>query len=369
VSVVGSAKIDSAPFPLLPVRTIWTLALNSQLTVPPVFDAERVYFAIVGERLVAYTIADGAQLWMVAARPLTEPAVGDDLVFCAEPDELVARRISDGSVAWRQPLADALSAPLRWQGGWLIAVSSKGVAFMYRGTDGQLLWQRDIGSAAHASTALAADRLYIPTGDGRVVALKVDTGEPVWDRRLGGPANDVLVLDDRLYVGSMDNFFYCLMTKDGRVDWRWRTGGDVIGVPAVDDHHIYFVSLDNVLRSLNRVSGAQQWMKPLPVRPVWGPLKVVDRLFVGGQSATLHAFSLKDGRPDGTLDVGAEVAAAPHNVASPGAMLPVVMVVTRDLAKGAAARLVTRRIEPQTNPLNDPLPNVIKMSPSPQAKP
>jgi eukaryotic-like serine/threonine-protein kinase len=369
VSVVGSAKIDSAPFALLPPRVIWTLALNSPLTVPPAFDAERAYFGIDGERLVAYTIADGAQLWLVSARPLTQPAAGDDLVFCVEPDELVARRVSDGSVAWRQPLSDALSAPVVWHGGWLIAVTAKGSALMYRATDGQLLWQREIGSPAHAPPAAAVDRLYIPTGDGRVVALRVDTGEPVWDRRLGGPANDVLVLDDRLYVGSMDNFLYCLMTKDGRVDWKWQTGGDVIGVPAFDDRHVYFVSLDNLLRSLDRVSGAQQWMKPLPVRPVWGPLKVVDRLFVGGQSATVHAFSLRDGRPDGQLDAGAELDAAPHNVAGPEAPLPVVMVVTRDIAKGAAARLVTRRIEPQANPLSDPLPNAIKMGAAAPTRP
>ena len=144
----------------------------------------------------------------------------------------------------------------------------------------------------------------------------------------------------------------------------------VFGIAAVDDHHIYFVSLDNVLRSLNRISGAQQWMRPLPVRPVWGPLKVVDRLFVGGQAATLHAFDLKDGRPAGTLGAGAEVAAAPRLVSSSApAMLPVVMVVTRDIAKGAAARLVTRRLEPETDPLTDPLPNVIKMGSAVPSRP
>jgi len=146
------------------------------------------------------------------------------------------------------------------------------------------------------------------------------------------------------------------------VDWRWRTGGDVIGLPAVDDHHIYFVSLDNVLRSLNRTSGAQQWMRPLPVRPVWGPIKVVDRLVVGGQSATLHAFNLKDGASADKLDAGAELAAIPHLVSDASASVPVVLVVTRDIAKGAAARLITRRLEPQSEPLSSPLPNVIKMN-------
>lgn len=210
--------------------------------------------------------------------------------------------------------------------------------------------------------AVSADRVYVPTNDGRVVALRGDTGEPVWERKLGGVANDALVIDDRLYVGSKDNFLYCILTKNGNVDWRWRTGGDVIGLPAVDDHHIYFVSLDNVLRSLHRISGAQQWMRPLPVRPVWGPIKVVDRLVVGGQSATLHAFNLKDGASADKLDAGAELAAAPHLVSDASANVPVMLVVTRDIAKGAAARLITRRLEPLSEPLTSPLPNLIKMN-------
>ncbi len=283
------------------------------------------------------------------------------MVFCVEPAEIVARRITDGSVAWRQPLTDDSSVAPTWAAGWLIVVTAKGSATMFRATDGKVFWTREIGSPANASPAVAGDRLYIPTSDGRVVALFVETGESAWERRLGGAANDVLVIEDRLYTGSKDNFLYCILTKNGAVDWRWRTGGDVIGHPAVDDHHIYFVSLDNILRSLNRISGSQQWMRPLPVRPVWGPLKVIDRLIVGGQAAKLHGFNLKDGASAGTLEAGAEVAAAPHLVSDASALLPVVLVVTRDIAKGAAARLVTRRLEPEGTPLNDPLPNVIKM--------
>jgi len=39
-----------------------------------------------------------------------------------------------------------------------------------------------------------------------------------------------------------------------------------------------------------------------------------------------------------------------------------VLVITRDIAKGAVARLVTRRLDPQAEPLTAPLPNVIKMN-------
>lgn len=362
MSVVASDHVVSKPLPLFPARAIWTLELNNQLTVPPVYDQEHAYFGIDGDQLVAYTIADGVQIWLVSAHPLKQPAIGDTLLFCEEPDEIVARRTVDGSVAWRKPLPDSLSAAPIWENGWLIAITTKGSVLTFRANDGQQVWTRDIGSPAGGVAAAMSDRLYIPTTDGRVVALRVETGEPVWERQLGGPANDILALDERLYVGSKDNFFYCILTRNGVVDWRWRTGGDVIGMPAVDGNHIYFVSLDNVLRSLHRITGGQQWMRPLPVRPVWGPLKVVDRLIVGGQSSTVSGFDLKDGKGAGALDAGAELATAPHLVSDPSAQVPVVLLVTRDIAKGAVARLMTRRLEPQGEPLGGPLPNVIKMN-------
>jgi len=366
VSLSGSEKKTiSGPLSLIPARTVWTLALNNQITVPPVFDKERMYFAIDGDRMVAYTLNDGEQQWLVTAKPLVQPAVGDETIFSVESEAIVARRVTDGSTAWQHASADPPSAAPVWAHGWLVVSTSTNRVVVLRATDGEEIWTRDLGSTASAAPVVAADRVYVPTTDGRIVALQVESGEPIWERRLGDAAGDIVVVDNRLYVGSKDNFLYCIMTKDGRVDWRWRTGGDIVGLPAVDAHHIYVASRDNVLRSLDRITGAQQWMRPLPVRPVWGPVIVVDRVLVGGQSQTLHGFNTKDGQGAGTLDAGAQVAAAPHVVGDPAvSLLPVVMVVTRDLAKGAGARLVTRRIEPQGEPLGGPLPNVIKMGTS-----
>jgi outer membrane protein assembly factor BamB len=115
--------------------------------------------------------------------------------------------------------------------------------------------------------------VYVATDDHRVIALRSDSGEPLWQRTFGGPPNEIFADADRVYVGSENNFFYALMTKDGRVDWRWRTGGDVVGTPLVDEHRVYVVALDNVLRALARDSGVQHWMRPLPLRPITGPVR------------------------------------------------------------------------------------------------
>jgi hypothetical protein len=162
------------------------------------------------------------------------------------------------------------------------------------------------------------------------------------------------------------------MAKDGHTDWRWPTGGDVKGLPAYDDDRIYFVSLDNVLRALDRVSGNQKWMRGLPFRPTWPPVRVGGTIAVAGQSATLRAYTAGDGmsagdraaNPAGSeMAAGGEIAAAPHVVAS--ASTPTLLVVTRDIAKGAAAVLVTRSFEPPITPVA-PLPNPGLAAPAPR---
>jgi outer membrane protein assembly factor BamB len=363
-----SRKIDRTPLALIPVRSMWTLPLGVALATPPAYDDTRAFFQLEGGRLAAYDILSGAQLWLVSAASSFGPVTGDGLAFLAAPDGLMALHAADGSVAWRVPLPDTLAVRPVWDNGWLVLSTTTGSTMAYRGTDGHLLWRYEAGVPAAAPPALAGDRVYVPVTDGRVLALRVETGVLVWTRRLGGPPSDMLALEDRLYVGSKDNFLYCLMAKDGRVDWRWRTGGDIIGVPFVDEGRVFFVSFDNVLRALDRTSGAQVWLRTLPLRPVWGAVKAGGSIVVAGQSAGAQAFNLKNGQPAGDLPAGAEVAATPHAFDHPGTTLPAVLFVTRDIAKGAAAILVMRNVEPPLAPVA-PLPNLITLSPGTSRQP
>ena len=349
------------PLSLFPVRTLWTLALNNALIGPPGFDGARGYFPIEGERLVAYDLVRGEQLWIVQAPTIAQPVSGDGLVFYVEPDAIVALRAQDGSQAWRRPLLEPLAVRIVWGNGWLIASTVSGSILAFRALDGDLIWTRNVGARVSAPPSLAADRMYVPLADRRIVALQVQDGQPVWERRLGGVPSDGLALDDRVYFGSDDNFLYCLKTDKGQIDWRWRTGADVAGTPVVDEARVYFVSLDNVLRGLNRKSGAQQWKRALPMRPKSGPLLVANALLVRGIAPTLRAYLALDGAPAGEVTLSGELVSPPHLVA--GTLLPTLIVVTGDLVKGATVTALIRAIEPPILPLA-PLPNPTMPNPS-----
>ena len=354
-SCVAAAQAPSTPTrPLFPAQTAWTLALNNPLTAPPGFSGSDGYFPIGGDRVVAYDVRTGVRRWIATAPTALAPVAGDGLVFIVEPAALTARHQTDGSPAWRLPFSDPLAARLVWDDGWLVAAAESGTIRAFRAVDGALLWQRDLSAAASGAPELAGDRLYVPTLDDRLVALRFDTGEPVWERRLGGAPGGILALGDRLYVGSTDNYFYCLRTSDGEVVWRWRTGADVVGRPVADDRRVYFVSLDNVLRALTLGGGSQQWRRLLPLRPSAGPLMTAGTLVVSGVAPSVLAFSTGNGNPAGTLTPRGELASPPYIVDTAGA--PTVVVVTRDLEKGATVTAFTRSFEPAVVPMA-PLPN------------
>jgi outer membrane protein assembly factor BamB len=342
--------------------TAWTMVLNNALATTPAFAGDRGYFPLEADRLAAYDLVAGSLLWVVKASPKSQPAVGDGLVFFVEEAVLTALREDDGKQAWQVPFAETLAAPLAWEHGWLIAATTGGTIIALRATDGMILWQRGLGAPAHASPSLAGDRAYVPLGDGRVVVLKLEDGGLTWQRRLGGAPNAILALDERLYVGSDDNRFYCLRTQDGELVWRWVTGADVVGMPLVDEQRVYFVSLDNVVRSLDRNSGAQRWKRGLTLRPAHRLVKVGDVLLVAGAAATLSAFNIRDGTPAGQIPAGGELAAAPHVLAS--SVLPRIVVVARDIAKGAIVTMFVRSIDPPAEASIGTLPNVI---PQPKA--
>ena len=352
----------------MPTRALWTLALNSQLTVPPAYDETRVFFSLEQDRLVAYDILSGTQLWLVESHAIRQPAAGNKMVFVAEPSRLVARRAVDGQQLWEVSTPDPLTLPPVWDNGWILAVSGRGTIRALRDTDGTAVWTRDIGSAPHAPPVLAADRAYVSAADGRVIALRITDGATIWERRIGGQPNEILALADRLYTGSTDNFFYCLMTKDGRIDWRSRTGADVVGSPVSDGPRVYFVSLDNVLRSMNAVTGGQQWLKALPMRPTAGPLLAGATVLAVGQSPSLRTFNAKDGTPALDIPAGDEITAPPHILRDAARGLPMVLFVTKHITRGAAAQLHIRSIDPQSTIGTPPLPNPIMPGPTPATR-
>ena len=337
---------DKAPLSLFPVAQIWTLPLNNQLTAPPAFRNTLAVFPLEGEQFAAYDLEAGTRLWLSNVTTAVQPVIGTDAVFVVTNDALVALALKDGSTIWTQPFDDELAVAPVVAGERLLLANLDGDVIARRVADGTELWRRRVPRAASSPPAFNRTRLFVPTSDGAVVALDLDGGAVAWTRRLGGIGHDILANDDRLFLGAQDRYFYCLTTKEGEVDWRWQTGADSVGAPVADEHTVYYVALDNVLRGLSRSSGSQRWKSPLPIRPIAGPLKYRETLVVAGTTPALQAYSARDGKSQGRYAVSTELSAPPYLFDDRARVFPVLTTISSDIVGRATVTGATRDIEP-----------------------
>jgi outer membrane protein assembly factor BamB len=343
----SSSTAAQPPLLYFPLVNVYSVPLVAVPATPPAFDADTAYVSMTNGQVTAIALADGKPRWTIDGQAKGSLACGNGLVFVPGDGSVEARATSDGAVKWRTPTGGLVTGPLVWDEGWLIVATDQHEVIAMRAADGSIVWRAPIAAASMtARPALAAEHLYVPLDDGRVIAFMLESGKPVWERKLGGPAADVLALDDRLFVGSKDNYFYCLETATGRQRWRWRTGADVIGTPTVDRSQVFFVSLDNVLRSLARKNGVLQWQQLLPLRPPTGPMLVDDMLLISGVSVSIRGFLAKEGRPVGEYGAPADLAAPPHYVLKvPGAKsAPLVILLLIDDSGTARLEALTSEL-------------------------
>ena len=352
-----AARQAERPPSIFPLEQMWSVDLGAPATWPA-YDATQAYVPVRDGHLVAISLATGRVRWTVAQRTQLPPAAGDRSVFVASDDSIHALDTGSGLTRWRMKLDSPISAPLFWDTGWLIAALENGELLALRGRDGREIWRSQLASKVRVPPSIAGERLFVPLEDGRVISLDLNSGEPVWEQQLGGSPARILALDD-LFVGSMDNFFYCLSQKDGSVKWRWRTGADIIGQPAVDEDRVYFLSLDNVLRALDRDTGVQRWTRSMPARAATGPRRAGSALLVSGVSPEIRSYRLIDGEPASIYRAPAELAAPAHLVGHPSPEGPHLVILTGEgqlvgLRRGLGPSLVALDYLPGRLVLEDP---------------
>ena len=328
-SAFTAPSSEITPSTFFPLETRWIAELDAPLAAAPAFDLQHAYVALRDGSLTAVRLADGEVAWSTDCETRFSPAAADGIVVVATAQRLVGLRTDDGATLWTADLRTPVSAGPVWKAGWLVTVLENGEVMALRAEDGSEFWRRQLSGSLEVAPTVSGRTVFVPIADGRVVALDLMTGDPLWEHPVGGSPREILAADD-LFVGSTDNFFYRLSRDDGQLLWRWRTGADIVGRPAADPRQVMFVSLDNVLRSLDRKSGVQQWRRPLPGRPTAGPTIVDDLVLVAGVTPEILAFNIETGAPAGTLKGPAEFVVPPHVLDPSSPEAPGVIATTGD---------------------------------------
>ncbi len=296
---------------LFPLDVAWELDLKSSPSAPPTSDSTQVYVPLRSGNLTSVILDTGHIQWSVKFSSTWTPTTGDNAVYVSNASAVHALHKENGQEIWRAKFKNEVSTGPLWNKGWLFVGLEDGNLVSLRAKDGAEIWRQPLESPLAQPPSMKGSRLYAPLNDGRVVALDLLSGNVIWQRALPGGSTRILALQDRLFVGSTDNYLYSLSSQDGDIQWRWRTGADVIGPPIVGGPHVYFLSLDNVLRGLDRNVGNQRWKQPLLLRPTSGPLLIDKVLLVSGRDQKIEAYYSRDGTSLGSFIASEELASPP----------------------------------------------------------
>ncbi len=336
---------------------VWTAALAALPSAPAAFDATTAYVPLRNGDLTAIQHLDGAVRWTVHQAATLGPTPVADALIVADRNEVVALDKASGKTRWRfSSDASITVSPASGDRVLLVATSTGRVLGLDPAT-GNRIWSVELGAPMRVTPGIEKDVCYASLEDGRVVALSLKDGRTIWSRKLGGPASEPQPAGDRVFVGSTDKYFYCLAASSGRVRWRWRTGADPIGRPLVDRREVYFLSLDNLLRSVHRRGGNMRWKADLDSRPIGSAFRADDMILVATVSQQVFAYEVQDGRPAGSIAMPGRLVGIPF-VAPVDAHTPprlVILTATGQLEAFSSA------VEPPIVPL-DFLPG-LKLTP------
>ena len=313
-----TAQEADDPVTLFPLEPLWQLSLDAPPQVAPTSDGTHLYVPLPDEHLIALTIGDGMMQWSVDQRMTWPAVVAGNLLLLADSRELRGRNVNTGTELWTLKFNSDISAPISWFSDGVIVGLANGDILSYRIENGELLWQHTLPSPIDSAATINAELVFLPMSDGRVVALNLMTGALLWERGVNGTPSPILASEGTLFVGSTDNFLYSLNSKDGSFRWRWRTGGDIVSLPLIDDRSVYFVSLDNQVRALNRNNGVQRWKQGLSFRPTRGMHQTGALLALSGRSPLLQFYFSEDGAPAGTINLDSEMIMEPLFHGTPG---------------------------------------------------
>jgi outer membrane protein assembly factor BamB len=297
--------------PLLPGEQAWLVALPALPSAGGAMDDDRVYVPLQdvvtlvdGERIVkpgsasvvALTRQTGVERWSAPIATAVAPVVDRGRVLVAASDGIRALDAETGATVWTAPLGGAVRSAMLVRGDLLLAFTEPDSVTALRLDTREIAWTASVGAGP---VLMDADlrAVYLTAPGSRVLCLRLADGTRVWERTLAGDLSAPAIGRDRVLVGSTVDSLWALDPESGDDEWVWPRrvfGGDVIGA-VLDDDLAYVVSLDNIVRAVNRGNGNQRWKTELVTRPIQPPRVFFGTVVVTGLTPAISTFAARDG--------------------------------------------------------------------------
>lgn len=248
--VVGSPKGEILAFSSTDGSPLWKAKASSEILSPPAVAQGIVVVRSGDNRLAAYDALDGKRKW-IYQRPtpalavrVTSPAVIDGkFVFAGFPGgKLIAVSVANGADMWEgtvalpkgatelDRVADITSVPVI-SGKRICAVAFQGRVACFDLGNGNLVWARDMSSAV--GLTIDSRYLYVTDDKGAVHALDMASGASLWkqDKLFMRRVTSPVPRRGLIAVADVQGVVHFLNRDDGSFVSRLATDGSPVVAP------------------------------------------------------------------------------------------------------------------------------------------
>ncbi len=250
-------------------KKLWERNLGVPVRAAPTAHSDRVFVITVDGRFYCLSGLDGSELWNVRGLPQqaslvmgVSPAVAGDVVVVPYPSgDLLALKVSDGSIVWSENLSRArttsqltsLSDAARpaIDNGVVFAVGHSGRMVATQIASGERLWSLNVASTQ--APWVAGGSVFVVDTSGQLMAIARDQGTVQWTVQLPGAKvwSGPVLAGGKLWLVSSEGQLTGIDAMSGRVVSQQGLGESVFVPPVVAKRRMYVLTDKAKLIALN----------------------------------------------------------------------------------------------------------------------
>lgn len=170
--------------------------------------------------------------------------------------------LDSGSVEWELILDDPLGGSLISNGAGKIIVPEVSGQIRRIDSSGQQIWSADIGGPYVSNPSIDQGKIYAANQDGQLYSINIGSGKVTELTDINAPAKGTTLSVDSSGVTCPGRSSVEKVSKSGKTQWSVDSKTPMSS-PHVAQGHVYTVSNNGVIKSINYSNGDIQWESTL----------------------------------------------------------------------------------------------------------
>jgi outer membrane protein assembly factor BamB len=306
------AKIRLLPYPegiIFPVEQTSDIAYEGEIAGEIFQEKEFLFFATWGGDIFCLESSNRNLQWTIQiGEPLIAPLnLSEEFLFAADQTNTLHCLDLRGNRRWQNTIGSKITGPAARIGEAVCFGTEEGQLVALNRNDGREIWRYSAGMAVR-SNPVAIEGGIVFGCDDHFLYILDKNGSFVARFEMEDRIGATLGLDGQfLYFGLENGSVICFDLKREIIRWKIRTRGILSYSPIVVKNRVYFLTWNNVLYCVHRITGSILWWKAIPSRIPFRLLIVKDRIVVSSLSSTLICLDGETGNTLGQADVGGEM--------------------------------------------------------------